>query len=189
MTAGTGGIGLEAALGLATAGCAVTVVGRNAERGAAAVEQIAAVATAGNPVFVQADLVSLGETRELAARLAAAGPLTVLVHNVGAMYAQRQRTVDGIEATFAVNHLSPYLLTELLLESLRATGRSRIVNVSSSAVRAANAPSTPLNRRGVTTASTGTAAPNSPTRSTWRSGSGAPESPSSRPTPAAPRRR
>ncbi|MFJ5222463.1 SDR family NAD(P)-dependent oxidoreductase [Streptomyces sp. NPDC088400] len=137
VTAGTGGIGLETALGLATAGYAVTVVGRNAERGAAAVERIAAVATAGNPVFVQADLASLGETRALAARLAAAGPLTVLVNNVGAMYAERQRTVDGIEATFAVNHLSPYLLAELLLETLRGTGRSRIVNVSSSAVRAA----------------------------------------------------
>ncbi|MFJ1748078.1 SDR family NAD(P)-dependent oxidoreductase [Streptomyces sp. NPDC088116] len=137
VTAGTGGIGLETALGLAAAGYAVTVVGRNAERGAAAVERIAAVATAGNPVFAQADLSSLGETRALAARLAAAGPLAVLVNNVGAMYEQRQRTVDGIEATFAVNHISPYLLTELLLETLRAADRSRIVNVSSSAIRAA----------------------------------------------------
>lgn len=137
VTAGTGGIGLETALGLAAVGYAVTVVGRNTERGVAAVDSIAAVATAGDPLFVRADLASLGETRALAARLAEAGPLTVLVNNVGAMYARRQRTVDGIEATFAVNHLSPYLLTELLLETLRASGQSRIVNVTSGAIRAA----------------------------------------------------
>ncbi|MFJ1647883.1 SDR family NAD(P)-dependent oxidoreductase [Streptomyces sp. NPDC088258] len=95
------------------------------------------MATAGDPVFMRADLASLDETRALAARLAAAGPLHVLVNNVGAMYPQWRQTVDGIEATFAVNHLSPYLLTELLLDTLRTTGESRIVNVSSGAVRAA----------------------------------------------------
>ncbi|MCG6494122.1 SDR family NAD(P)-dependent oxidoreductase [Kitasatospora sp. A2-31] len=133
VTAGTGGIGLETALGLAARGFAVTVVGRDAGRGAGAVERIAAVSTGGQPRFVAADLASLGEVRALAVRLAAEGPLKVLVNNVGAMFAERQRTVDGIEATFAVNHLSPYLLTELLLDRLRAGGPSRIVNVSSAA--------------------------------------------------------
>lgn len=137
VTAGTGGIGLETALGLAARGFAVTVVGRDAERGARAVERIAAVATGGGPRFVAADLASLGEVRALAARLAAEGSLKVLVNNVGAMFAQRQRTIDGIEASFAVNHLSPYLLTELLLDRLRAGAPSRIVNVSSGAIRAA----------------------------------------------------
>ncbi|MFD8095511.1 SDR family NAD(P)-dependent oxidoreductase [Streptomyces malaysiensis] len=137
VTAGTGGIGLETAMGLAASGLAVTVVGRDAERGARAVERIAAVAAGGEPRFVAADLASLGAVRTLAARLAAEGPLKVLVNNVGAMFADRQRTVDGIEATFAVNHVSPYLLTELLLDQLRADGPSRIVNVSSGAIRAA----------------------------------------------------
>ncbi|MFJ7997019.1 SDR family NAD(P)-dependent oxidoreductase [Streptomyces sp. NPDC096310] len=137
VTAGTGGIGLETAMGLAAYGLAVTVVGRDAERGARAVERIATVATGGEPRFIAADLASLGDVRELAARLAAEGPLKVLVNNVGAMLADRQHTVDGIEATFVLNHLSPYLLTELLLDQLRADGPSRIVNVSSSAVRAA----------------------------------------------------
>ncbi|MFI9274031.1 SDR family NAD(P)-dependent oxidoreductase [Kitasatospora sp. NPDC052896] len=137
VTAGTGGIGLETAIGLAARGLAVTVVGRDAERGARAVERIAAVATGGEPRFVAADLASLGEVRALAARLAGEGPLKVLVNNVGAMFAQRQRTVDGIEASFAVNHLSPYLLTELLLDRLRAGAPSRIVNVSSGAIRTA----------------------------------------------------
>lgn len=137
VTAGTGGIGLETAMGLAAHGLAVTVVGRNAERGARAVERIATVATGGDPRFVAADLASLGDVRALAARLAAEGPLKVLVNNVGAMFADRQQTVDGIEATFAVNHLSPYLLTELLLDQLEAGGPSRIVNVSSGAIRVA----------------------------------------------------
>ncbi|GGK94984.1 hypothetical protein Ppa06_63080 [Planomonospora parontospora subsp. parontospora] len=137
VTAGTGGIGLETAMGLAARGHAVTVVGRNAERGALAVERIGAVATGPRARFVAADLASLDAVRGLAARLAGEGPLNILVNNVGAMFADRQRTVDGIEASFAVNHLSPYLLTELLLEPLRAGGPSRIVNVTSGAVRTA----------------------------------------------------
>ncbi|MEV1025042.1 SDR family NAD(P)-dependent oxidoreductase [Streptomyces sp. NPDC050264] len=137
VTAGTGGIGLETAMGLAAYGLTVTVVGRDAERGARAVERITAVATGGKPQFVATDLASLGNVRALAAQLAAKGPLKVLVNNVGAMFTDRQQTVDGIEATFAVNHLSPYLLTELLLDQLRADGPSRVVNVSSGAIRAA----------------------------------------------------
>ncbi|AJE43862.1 SDR family NAD(P)-dependent oxidoreductase [Streptomyces nodosus] len=137
VTAGTGGIGLETASGPAERGFAVTVVGRDAERGARAVERIAAVATGGGPRFIAVDLASLGEVRSLAARLAAEGPLKVLVNNIGAMFTQRRQTVDGIEASFAVNHLSPYLLTELLLDRLRAGAPSRIVNVSSGAIRVA----------------------------------------------------
>ncbi|WP_431962972.1 SDR family NAD(P)-dependent oxidoreductase [Nocardia sp. bgisy134] len=137
VTAGTGGIGLETAIGLAARGFAVTVVGRNVERGARAVERIAAAATEAEPRFVATDLASLGNVRALATQLAAEGPLKVLVNNVGAMFADRQQTVDDIEATFAVNHLSPYLLTELLLDQLRAGAPSRIVNVSSGAIRVA----------------------------------------------------
>ncbi|MEO3853568.1 SDR family NAD(P)-dependent oxidoreductase [Acrocarpospora sp. B8E8] len=135
VTGGTGGIGLETAIGLAAAGYAVTVVGRNAERGAHAVERIGA--TGAEASFVTADLASLDAVRALAAQLAADGPLNVLVNNVGAMFADRQQTPDRIEATFAVNHLSPYLLTELLLEPLRAGSPSRIVNVTSGSVRVA----------------------------------------------------
>ena len=137
VTAGTGGIGLETAMGLAAIGHAVTVVGRNPERGARAVERIDAVATGPGARFVAADLASLDVVRELAALLADEGPLNILVNNVGAMFADRRQTVDGIEASFAVNHLSPYLLTELLLETLRAGEPSRIVNVTSGSVRSA----------------------------------------------------
>ncbi|GAA1202129.1 SDR family NAD(P)-dependent oxidoreductase [Streptomyces hebeiensis] len=137
VTAGTGGIGLETAKGLARHGFAVTVVGRDAERGASATEEIAAVATGAAPRFVAADLASLDQVRALAGHLAAEGPLKVLVNNVGGMFTSRQRTVDGIEASFAVNHLSPYLLTELLLDRLQAGAPSRIVNVTSAAIKAA----------------------------------------------------
>ncbi|WP_439658044.1 SDR family NAD(P)-dependent oxidoreductase [Lentzea sp. HUAS TT2] len=131
VTAGTGGIGLETALGLAEAGFAVTVVGRNAERGERAVERINA--RGGETArFLQADLASLNEVRALAARIAADGELDVLVNNVGAMFPDHAE-LDGVEASFVVNHLSPYLLTELLLPVL--TGR--VVNVTSGSVRTA----------------------------------------------------
>jgi NAD(P)-dependent dehydrogenase (short-subunit alcohol dehydrogenase family) len=132
VTAGTGGIGLETALGLANAGFAVTVVGRNTERGTHAVEKINA--RGGEPArFLQADLASLAEVRRLGERVAAEGELAVLVNNVGAMFADRTE-LDGVEATFVVNHLSPYLLTELLLPALKAGAPSRVVNVTSGAV-------------------------------------------------------
>ncbi|WP_433665417.1 SDR family NAD(P)-dependent oxidoreductase [Nocardia sp. CA-128927] len=119
------------------AGFEVTVVGRNIDRGARAVERINATAPTHPARFIGADLASLDAVRRLADRVAADGPLTVLVNNVGAMFADRQNSVDGIEASLAVNHLSPYLLTELLLPTMQSGAPSRIVNVTSGAVRAA----------------------------------------------------
>ena len=96
VTAGTGGIGLETALGLTQAGYAVTVVGRNAERGAKAVERINA--RGGEPAqFLQADLASLDDVRTLATRIP--DDVTVLVNNVGAMFEDRTM-INGVEATF-----------------------------------------------------------------------------------------
>src|SRR5689334_16063877 len=121
VTAGTGGIGLETAVGLAKAGFAVTVVGRNAQRGARAVERINAGGE--EPArFLQADLASLDEVRALGERIE--GELAVLVNNVGAMFEDRTE-LDGVEASFVVNHLSPALLTESLLPALRAGAPSR----------------------------------------------------------------
>ena len=124
-------------MGLAAAGLAVTVVGRDAERGARALDRINATGPSHPARFLAADLASLDAVRALADRIAADGPLTVLVNNVGAMFPERQDSVDGVEATFAVNHLSPYLLTELLLPVLRAGAPSRVVTVTSGAVRTA----------------------------------------------------
>ncbi|WP_030245717.1 SDR family NAD(P)-dependent oxidoreductase [Streptomyces sp. NRRL S-350] len=138
VTAGTAGIGLETALGLAARGFSVTVVGRDVDRGAQAVERINAMNPASPGRFLPADLASLHDVRALADQLArdhaATGePLTVLVNNVGAMFPDR-RDLAGVEASFVVNHLSPYLLTELLLPTLTAGAPSRIVNVTSGAV-------------------------------------------------------
>ncbi|EST29533.1 SDR family NAD(P)-dependent oxidoreductase [Streptomyces niveus] len=141
VTAGTAGIGLETALGLAAAGFSVTVVGRDAGRGERAVGRINATDPAHPARFLSADLAALDEVRALADRItsehtASGEPLTVLVNNVGAMFADR-RDLSGVEASFLVNHLSPYLLTELLLPTLTAGAPSRIVNVTTGAVAAA----------------------------------------------------
>lgn len=138
VTAGTAGIGLETALGLAAAGFSVTVIGRNADRGARAVDRINATSPAHPARFLSVDLSSLDQVRVLAERIAAdhaasGEPLTALVNNIGAMFADR-RDLGGVEASFVVNHLSPYLLTELLLPTLTAGAPSRIVNVTSGAV-------------------------------------------------------
>ena len=129
VTAGTGGIGLETALGLTEAGYAVTVVGRNTERGTNAVNTINA--RGGETArFLQADLADLDQVRALGARLTTEGQLDVLVNNVGAMFADHT-LINGVEGAFVVNHLSPYLLTELLLPTLAG---GRVVNVTSKAV-------------------------------------------------------
>ncbi|MFJ8862428.1 SDR family NAD(P)-dependent oxidoreductase [Streptomyces sp. NPDC102451] len=139
VTAGTGGIGLETALGLARQGWDVTLVARDPARGEAAVARVDEAA--GRPAgrFVRAELSSLAETGRLGERLAAEGPLDLLVNNVGGMWTERWEGPEGIEASIALNHLSPYVLTEALLDALAAAAPSRIVNVTSSAITAAQA--------------------------------------------------
>ncbi|SDG67705.1 NAD(P)-dependent dehydrogenase, short-chain alcohol dehydrogenase family [Lentzea fradiae] len=128
VTAGTGGIGLHTALGLAQAGHTVTIVGRNPERGTHAADTITSQ-TGEKARYLQADLSSLDQVRDLARQIATEGPLDVLVNNVGAMFPDHTH-LDGVEASFVVNHLSPYLLTELLLPVLT----TRIVNVTSGSI-------------------------------------------------------
>jgi len=134
ITGGTGGIGQAAAIGLASMGARVGITGRDqarAERAATLIE-----AQSGNPevdVFV-ADLSSQAEVRRMADEVLVAYPrLDVLVNNVGGFWAHRHTTVDGMEHTFALNHLAPFLLTSLLLERLMASTPARVVTVSSGA--------------------------------------------------------
>lgn len=132
VTGGTGGIGRWTALGLARLGATVVVVGRDRDRGEAAVEAIRQ--ESGNPdvQLLTADLSSLDQVRALAERFGAMHDrLDILVNNAAAMFAQRRETADGHEATLAVTHLAPALLTHLLLPRLRASVPARIVNVSS----------------------------------------------------------
>lgn len=132
VTGGTGGIGRETALGLARLGATVVVVGRDRARGEAAVEAIRRESGNANVELMTADLSSLDEVRGLAERFGSRhARLDILVNNAAGMYADRRETTDGHEATLTMTHLSPALLTHLLLPRLRASVPARIVNVSS----------------------------------------------------------
>ncbi len=132
VTGASGGIGLATAAGLAQLGARVGLVGRDAARSEAAAERLRAAGGLVD-VFV-ADMSSQREVRRLADEVLAAYPrLDVLVNNVGGNWATRHPTVDGLERTFAVNHLAPFLLTNLLLDRLRASAPARVATVSSGA--------------------------------------------------------
>jgi len=131
-TGGTGGIGRATALALAAMGARVAVTGRDAGRAEQAARSIREVGDGGAEVFV-GDLSEQSEVRRLAAEvLARLTRIDVLVNNVGGYWDTRHETADGFERTFAVNHLAPFLLTNLLLERL-AESDGRIVTVSSNA--------------------------------------------------------
>jgi NAD(P)-dependent dehydrogenase (short-subunit alcohol dehydrogenase family) len=134
ITGGTGGIGKATAIGLATMGARVGITGRDLARTEQAAADIRAAS--GNPVVdaFAADMSSQAEVRRLAADVLGAYPrLDVLVNNVGGFWAHRHPTADGLERTFALNHLAPFLLTNLLLDRLKASAPARVVTVSSGA--------------------------------------------------------
>ena len=134
ITGGTGGIGRAAAIALASMGARVGITGRDRVRAEDAAGAIAR--ESGNPavdVFV-ADMSSQAEVRQLAGEVLSVYPrLEVLLNNVGGFWAHRHLTADGLEHTFALNHLAPFLLTNLLLERLMASAPARVVTVSSGA--------------------------------------------------------
>jgi retinol dehydrogenase 14 len=134
VTGGTGGIGRATATGLSAMGARVGIVGRDRRRAETVAAEIAA--SSGGPAVdaFAADLSSQGEVRRLAQEVLDAYPrLDVLINNVGGSWAHRHVTADGVEHTFAVNHLAGFLLTDLVLDRLRATAPARIVTVSSGA--------------------------------------------------------
>jgi NAD(P)-dependent dehydrogenase (short-subunit alcohol dehydrogenase family) len=136
VTGATSGIGKAAAHALAARGAELILVARDRVRGEAVVEEV--MRASGNPEVeaLYANLADLDQVRALARRFLDSGrPLHVLVNNAGAVFARRQETPAGLEATLAVNHLAPFLLTNLLLDRMRASGRARIVNVASDAHR------------------------------------------------------
>ncbi len=136
VTGATDGIGRVTARALAERGAEVVLVGRNAAKGAEVCKAIHRSSRNDRVRFEQADLSSQAEIRALAERLAAGGEaIDVLVNNVGAMFTRRRESADGIEMTFALNHLGYFLLTGLLLQSLKASDAARIVNVASEAHR------------------------------------------------------
>ena len=121
VTGATNGIGLAAGQALAALGASVAIVGRSANKTRVAAAQISAASKGATVATFVADLSSQASVRALAAEVLACHPrLDVLVNNAGAMHGTRQLTKDGIELTWAVNHLAPFLLTTLLVDRLKA---------------------------------------------------------------------
>ncbi len=139
ITGATSGIGEATAYAVAKKGATTVIVGRNPEKSAWMVEQIKLQTGNPNVDFLLADLASQVQIHQLAEQFKCRYlRLDVLVNNAGGVFFERQLSVDGIELTFALNHLSGFLLTSLLLDTLKASVPSRIVNISSATHKAAH---------------------------------------------------
>ena len=136
VTGATSGIGKAAAAALAGLGATVVLVGRDRGRTEVTAAEIAPV-SASPPRAEVADLASLEQVRGLAERLAGLERIDVLVNNAGLVLGERRITPDGFEHVFALNHLAPFLLTNLLLPKLAASAPARVVTVTSDAHSAA----------------------------------------------------
>jgi len=134
ITGGTNGIGKSTAQELARMGATVVIVGRDAQKTSQVVEEIRAASGNKNVDSLLADLSSQQEVRHLANEFKSKySQLHVLLNNAGGFFMQRQLSIDGIEMTFALNHLAYFLLTNLLLDTIKASAPARIINVSSDA--------------------------------------------------------
>ncbi|TDK23767.1 SDR family NAD(P)-dependent oxidoreductase [Luteimonas aestuarii] len=137
LVTGTGGLGYEDALALARAGANVILAGRDAGKGAAAVQRIRGAVPGADIVFAQVDLGSLASIAACGERLRASLPrIDMLVNNAGVMNPpERRTTVDGFELQFGTNHLGHFALTAELLPLLRRSDAPRVVTLSSVAAR------------------------------------------------------
>ena len=141
ITGATGGFGLAAAEALAARGALLTIVARSEARAAEAARRIDAAGHGGGVEVLIGDLAAQASVRRLAAQLLERCPrIDALVNNAGTMNFRRRLTDDGVELTWAVNHLAPFLLTTLLLERLKAGTPARIVTTASGAHNGAEIP-------------------------------------------------
>jgi len=135
VTGGNGGIGFETAKALAGMGADIIIVARNEERGAEARQRLSVIG--GRVDLIVADLSLVSEVKRAAKEVTQNhDTLDVLINNAGAAYGQRIITDEGLEFTFALNFLAPFVLTQQLLKPLKESQSGRIVNVSSSAHKA-----------------------------------------------------
>ncbi len=134
VTGATNGIGKVAALELARQGAHVALVARNQSKGEAVLGEIRNATGNTNLELYLADLSSMAQIRKLATEFKAKhASLDVLVNNAGAFYNERKQSADSLELTFALNHVAYFLLTNLLLDTLKAAPKARVVSVSSAA--------------------------------------------------------
>jgi NAD(P)-dependent dehydrogenase (short-subunit alcohol dehydrogenase family) len=132
VTGATSGIGQETARELAGTGARVIVAGRSEEKARDTVASIRSSTGNEQVDYLLADFASLDQVRGLAEQFSDRyDRLDVLINNAGAVFLRREESADGYEMTFAVNHLAPFLLTNLLLDKLQASAPARIVNVAS----------------------------------------------------------
>jgi retinol dehydrogenase 12 len=134
ITGATSGIGQVAAEKLAGMGARIVQIARDRSRGEAAMKRLRQIAPAVTHAIHYADLSRIREMKRAAAEIAAAEPrIDVLINNAGAMFGSRQLTEDGLERTFALNHMSYFVLTQELRDRLMASAPARVVNTSSDA--------------------------------------------------------
>jgi len=134
ITGATSGIGRAAALQLGCLDMHIILVGRNHQQGASIADKIIKKCGQGKAAFLRADIASLADVRTLAQKVKQDyACIDVLINNAGARFNQYQTSPDGIELTFATNHLGHFLLTHLLADQLKASPAARVINVSSDA--------------------------------------------------------
>ena len=140
ITGATQGIGKQSAIALGAMGAKLVLVCRNEQKARASIEDIEREGKCKGVELIVADLSSMAEVRRAAQEfLAKHDRLDVLLNNAGVLVTSRKTTVDGLETTFATNHLAYFLMTELLLPALKKTDHARIVNVASHAHKRAKA--------------------------------------------------
>jgi retinol dehydrogenase 12 len=136
VTGATSGIGRQTALQLAMLGASLIIVARDAARGEAAADQVRGRVTSAQVQTMTADLSSLTQVHRLAGEITSrCTRLDVLVNNAGVICTRRELTADGLERTFATNHLAPFMLTNLLRGLLQRSAPARVITVASAAHR------------------------------------------------------
>jgi NAD(P)-dependent dehydrogenase (short-subunit alcohol dehydrogenase family) len=136
ITGATSGIGEVAASELAAAGARIVLTARDPGRAASTLERLRRIGPAVEHLAVLGDLSQLSEARRVALEVGAAAPsIDVLINNAGAIFPKRRVTPDGLEMTFALNHMAGFILTHVLLDNLRRAPSARIVTTSSDAHR------------------------------------------------------